>query len=243
MVKARSKKAKFGSHPKAKKAPPMGKRKPQGKSKKPAPKPPARRTVKNSAKAAPKTSAKLFRKRVLAPRAAKTASKTAPKKTGKRGSPVPAPTPAPPATPPVPVIPLPGASAQPVPLPPAVDRALAQAEVEGLISRLPLPVQLIVRTLRALVLEAAPEASEVLEDGTPAYFVNGIFARIVPSEREVLVKFLKGGHLDSAPQLAGEGETRSVSVSSLDEIKENVLRKLVREAVMLNLSSSPTLRA
>ncbi|HEY1087058.1 MAG TPA: DUF1801 domain-containing protein [Archangium sp.] len=121
-------------------------------------------------------------------------------------------------------------------LAPAVNRALAQAEVEGLINRLPPPVQPVVKTLRKLVLEAAPEASELLEDGAPAYFANGVFARIEPNEREVLVKFLKGGQLPSASELPGDGDQRSLSLTDVNELKESVLRKLVREAVMLNLS-------
>ena len=129
------------------------------------------------------------------------------------------------------------------PLAPEVGRALAQADVEGLISRLPPPVQPVVKTLRRLVLESAPEASELLEDGSPSYFANGVFARIIPSERSVLVKFLRGGHLPSANELVGDGETRTLSLSSLAELKETVLRKLVREAVMLNLSTPVTVQA
>lgn len=121
----------------------------------------------------------------------------------------------------------------------ATNRALAQAEVEGLLRRLPPPVQPVVKTLRRLVLAAAPEATEKLEDGAPAYFVNGVFARIEPSEREVLVKFMRGGQLPSAAELQGEGESRTLALSSLAELKESVLRKLVREAVLLNLSPTP----
>ncbi len=120
-----------------------------------------------------------------------------------------------------------------------VERALAQAEVEGLLRRLPPPVQPVVKTLRRLMLDAAPEATERLEDGAPAYFANGVFARIEPQERAVLVKFMRGGELPSAVDLPGDGESRVVSLSSLAELKESVLRKLVREAVMLNLSPVP----
>jgi hypothetical protein len=120
-----------------------------------------------------------------------------------------------------------------VPMFPEVDRALAQAAVEGLISRLPPPVQPVVNTLRRLVLEAAPEAQEQLDDGAPAYFANGVFARIEPTERVVLVRFLKGEQLPSSGELQGD----SLSLSAIDELKESVLRKLVREAVMLNMSS------
>lgn len=139
--------------------------------------------------------------------------------------------------------PAPKAPPKKKPLAPEVDRALMQADVEGLISRLPPPVQPVVKTLRRLVLEAAPEASELLDDGSPAYFANGVFARIIPSERTVLVKFLRGGHLPSASELAGDGETRSISLSSIEELKETVLRKIVREAVMLNLSTPITVQA
>lgn len=121
----------------------------------------------------------------------------------------------------------------------ATNRALAQAEVEGLLRRLPPPVQPVVKTLRRLMLDAAPEATERLEDGAPAYFANGLFARIEPKEREVLVKFMHGGQLPSAAGLPGDGDSRVVSLSSLEELKESVLRKLVREAVMLNLSPAP----
>jgi hypothetical protein len=120
-------------------------------------------------------------------------------------------------------------------LSPEVTRALAQADVEGLVSRLPPPLQPTVNAIRKLVLEAAPEASEKLDDGAPAYFANGVFARIEPAERSVLVRFLKGGQLPSAGELVGD----AVSLSSVDDVKHAVLRKLVREAVLLNLSPSP----
>lgn len=224
MALARSKKkAKSGSKAKSKKAAP--KRKPVMKAKA-AKKKPVK--VKAKAKAAPKKIvAKAAPKKIAKPAPKKIVAKPAPKKIVAKAAPkkiVPRATPAP-----VEIAPK-------KPLAPAVDRALAQADVEGLISRLPPPVQPVVKTLRRLVLEAAPEASELLDDGSPAYFANGVFARIVPSEREVLVKFLRGGHLPSAGELTGDGESRSLSLTSLAELKENVLRKLVREAVMLNMS-------
>lgn len=116
---------------------------------------------------------------------------------------------------------------------PTVKSALEKADVEGLISRLPPPMQLIVKSLRSLVLESAPEASETLDDGAPSYFANGVFARIVPSERAVLLKFLKAASLPSAAELEGD----SLPITELNEVKESVLRKLVREAVLLNLTT------
>ncbi|MGV3625685.1 MAG: DUF1801 domain-containing protein [Archangium sp.] len=129
--------------------------------------------------------------------------------------------------------------AAPATLHPTVKSALAKADVEGLINRLPSPVQPIVKSLRALVLENAPEASEALEDGAPAYFANGLFARIVPEERSVLVKFLKGGQLPSASELVGD----TFHITDFDEVKQSVLRKLVREAVFENLREVPAANA
>ena len=231
MAKARSKKkAKSGSKTKSqtalKKKPAIKARSAKAaKAKKPAPKKKATRAPakKVAAKAAPR---KIAAK--AAPR--KIAAKAAPKKIAAK-------------KPVTRIVPKATPLSPRKPLAPAVDRALMQADVEGLISRLPPPVQPVVKTLRRLVLEAAPEASELLEDGSPAYFANGVFARIVPSERTVLVKFLRGGHLPSASELTGDGETRTLSLSSLEELKETVLRKLVREAVMLNLSTPITVQA
>ncbi|MEW5740589.1 MAG: DUF1801 domain-containing protein [Myxococcota bacterium] len=119
------------------------------------------------------------------------------------------------------------------------NRAAARAEVEGLLARLPPPVAPIVKTLRKLVMEAAPEAVERLEGGVPAYFAGGMFARIEPHERDVLVKFIHGAELPSSAVLQTNGEEGSATLSSLDSVREAVLRTLVREAVLLNLSKSP----
>jgi hypothetical protein len=115
---------------------------------------------------------------------------------------------------------------------PRVQSALAQVTVDGFIMRLAPPVQPIVNALRDILRDAAPEAQELLDDGSPAYFANGIFARIVPQERRVLVRFIKHGQLPSAASVPG-GE---LELTDPGELRESVLRQLVREAVLLNLS-------
>ena len=120
-----------------------------------------------------------------------------------------------------------------------LSRANARAEVEGLLNRLPPPVAPIVKTLRKLVLEAAPEAVERVEGGEAAYFAGGMFARIEPHERDVLIKFMKGAQLPSNAVLQTDGKSGTVTLSSLDSVRASVLRTLVREAVMLNLDKSP----
>ena len=127
--------------------------------------------------------------------------------------------------------------------PDAVDRALKAAEVEGYMARLPPPLQPMVQRLRAILLESAPEAIEFLEHETPSYFAGGVFARIEPTEREVLVRFLRGGSLPSSSELGGSGEERTIALASLEEVRAEVLKKLVREAVSFNLSSGAEAKA
>lgn len=111
-------------------------------------------------------------------------------------------------------------------------------EIEGYVRSLPPPIVPIVNRLRQLVRAAAPEARELLDPNGPAYEVNGLFARIEPGEREVLMTFLRGAALD-APEgtLSGDGETRVVSIGSLAQLKESVLQGLVRQAVLLNVKA------
>ena len=110
-------------------------------------------------------------------------------------------------------------------------------EIEGYVRSLPPPVVPIVNRLRQLVRDAAPEARELLDPHGPAYDANGLFARIEATDREVLVTFLKGAHLDApAGTLAGgDGDSRAVTVNSLESLRESVLQALVRQAVLLNV--------
>lgn len=126
---------------------------------------------------------------------------------------------------------------------PALDRALEVAEVAGYMARLPPPLKPMVKRLRSILLESAPEALEFLEHETPSYFARGVFARIEPKEREVLVRFLRGGSLPSSGELKGHGEERTLKLTSLQELKTEVLKKLVREAVAFNLTLAGQSRA
>lgn len=116
----------------------------------------------------------------------------------------------------------------------ALDRALQAASVKGLMSRLAPPMQPLVNRLRELMLNSAPDAVEMLQHENPAYYAQGVFARIEPKEREVMVRFLRGAMLPSGAGLKGQGEDRELVVSA-DDLKTGLLTKLVREAVSLNL--------
>jgi hypothetical protein len=115
--------------------------------------------------------------------------------------------------------------------------------IEGYVNNLPPPVKPIVNLVRRIVREAAPEARELLHDNSPAYTANGLFARIEARDREVLLSFFEGASLAAPPGVLhdGEGSERHLSISSLDDVRENVLKTLVRQAVILNLSSRPPL--
>lgn len=111
----------------------------------------------------------------------------------------------------------------------------ALPEIEGYVRSLPPPIVPIVNRLRQLVRDAAPEARELLDPNGPVYDSNGLFARIEAGDRQVLITFLKGAQLDAAEgMLLGSGDTRALSVDSLEGLRESVLQGLVRQAVMLN---------
>lgn len=105
-------------------------------------------------------------------------------------------------------------------------------EIEGYVRSLPPPIVPLVNRLRRLVREAAPEAVELLDESGPAYAVNGLFARIEADGGVVRVRFMKGEQLE-AP--AGTLADASVSVTTFEELRENVLSSLVRQAVLLNV--------
>ncbi|MBE2254410.1 MAG: DUF1801 domain-containing protein [Myxococcus sp.] len=111
----------------------------------------------------------------------------------------------------------------------------ALPEIEGYVRSLPPPIVPIVNRLRQLVRDAAPEAKELLDPNGPVYDANGLFARIEATDRQVLITFLKGAQLEAAEgTLSGDGASRAFSVASLDQLRESVLKGLVRQAVLLN---------
>ncbi len=109
--------------------------------------------------------------------------------------------------------------------------------LEGYVSRLPPPVKVLVAGLRKLVKDVAPFTNEYVLDSATAFEANGVFARIQPTDRDVVVAFLRGGDLQ-APEGVLEGENgpyRYLTIKTADELKADVLRSLVRQAVMINI--------
>lgn len=113
---------------------------------------------------------------------------------------------------------------------------LSGESVDSFVKTLPSPQQTVVNRLRALVAQAAPEAMEALRWQQPVFEADGPFAHIKPSATQVHFGFLRGALLE-APDgvLQGQGDLmRYVSITTWKEVKEDILKALVRQAVLLN---------
>lgn len=108
--------------------------------------------------------------------------------------------------------------------------------VEGYVRGLPSPQATIVNRLRALVREAAPEAVETMKWAQPVFEANGPFAHIKAQGKSVNFGFWRGTLLnDPDDKLVGDGEKmRHLKISTLKDIRSDVIRALVRGAVLLN---------
>lgn len=121
----------------------------------------------------------------------------------------------------------------------------AGGNVDAYVSLLPSPQQMIVNRVRALVASAAPEAIETLKWGQPVYEVNGPMAYIKAYKGYVNFGFWRGAMLEGpAEVLEGDGDQmRHVRLFAFDDIKDEVLKTLVRQAALLNSRlGSPTRR-
>jgi len=95
-----------------------------------------------------------------------------------------------------------------------------------------------VKALVELVRAAAPEARESIKWAQPVFDDHGPFLYIKAFKNHVNFGFWRGVDLpDEAGILEGTGEKmRHVKVTGLEDIQEDVLAGLVREAVALNRS-------
>ncbi len=122
---------------------------------------------------------------------------------------------------------------------------LSGESVDVYVKMLPSPQQVIVNRLRALVASAAPEAMESLKWAQPVFEAEGPFAHIRAASGHVNFGFWRGALLEAPPGLLeGEGDMmRHVKIVTWKDVKEDILRALVRQAVLLNLRlGDPTRR-
>ena len=110
------------------------------------------------------------------------------------------------------------------------------ASVDAYIATLRDPQAAVVAALRAIVLAAAPDAVEVVKWAQPVYEKNGPFCYIKAFPRYVNLGFWRGATLPDPDNLVRSGGEKMghVRIATLDDIFEQPLRRLVREAAALN---------
>ncbi len=115
-------------------------------------------------------------------------------------------------------------------------RSPSREAVDEYVSRVDPARREVVEVLRRLVLEQAPNASETIKWGQPCYSKNGNLCYIAADVDHVKLGFFRGGDLpDPGGLLEGTGKKmRHVKVRSLDDIPEEGLSSLIREAVSLD---------
>ena len=90
--------------------------------------------------------------------------------------------------------------------------------------------------LRKLVLDTAPNAEEAIKWSQPVYSENGPFCYIKAFKKHVNFGFWRGAQLDDPSGLLQSGGKKMghVRIDSLEDIRPDVFKTLVRQAVELN---------
>jgi hypothetical protein len=94
----------------------------------------------------------------------------------------------------------------------------------------------VVTSLRKIVKEAVPDASEAVKWAQPVYDFHGPFAYIRAFKNHVNFGFWRGASLDD-PQglLQGDGEKmRHIKLTGQAEVKPDIFKNFVQQAVRLN---------
>ncbi len=114
-------------------------------------------------------------------------------------------------------------------------KAGTNAEVDAFVAKLKPPNKELAKALRKLVLEISP-MEEAVKWGFPHYSQNGGVCAIIPYKDHVNLEFYRGTELDDPNGLLeGTGKKlRHVKIRKLEDIKTDVLKELLLEAVKLN---------
>jgi hypothetical protein len=112
----------------------------------------------------------------------------------------------------------------------------ARRTVDDYVAAIPAPLGDVVARLRRVIREAAPEALETIKWGQPVYDAGGPFAALKAHARHVTLTFWRGAALpDEGRLLEGDGDRmRHARFSSVEGVREEAVRELVRAAVELN---------
>ncbi|HLF80488.1 MAG TPA: DUF1801 domain-containing protein [Anaerolineales bacterium] len=105
--------------------------------------------------------------------------------------------------------------------------------------------QELVAAIRAIVQEAAPEASESIKWAQPVYEVGGPFAYIKAHSGSVNFGFWRGVDLtDPGGLLEGTGDKmRHVKLAGMSDIRKQAFQNFVRQAIQLNQTKGDPTKA
>lgn len=108
--------------------------------------------------------------------------------------------------------------------------------VDDFIAAQPADSQLRLRSLRKLILDAAPHVGESIKYDIPFYTCHGLLCYLNPKPDYVDFGFCRGVELsDEGGLLYGDNkEVRKVKVTRLDGPLVQSLRQLVQEALLVN---------
>ncbi len=108
-------------------------------------------------------------------------------------------------------------------------------EITEMIDGWEYPNREIGHKLRLIILKIDEEITEAVKWGAPAFTYKKNLCSIMPHTDHVNLRFFNGGALsDPHNVLEGTGKSmRHMKVHAIEDIKENVIAELVREAVSL----------
>jgi len=94
----------------------------------------------------------------------------------------------------------------------------------------------VVAALRELMRQAAPNATEMISYGIPAYKGRKIFAVISPTKKDITFSFTHGAEFeDKYELLKGVGKiARHVKIKSLQAFNEDALRYYIKQALAID---------
>jgi hypothetical protein len=109
--------------------------------------------------------------------------------------------------------------------------------LEEYLSQYPEEMNIIARNLRNLILEIVPDMDENIKWKNLFYEKNGFICAIVIHGDHVNLEFARGTELeDPYRMLEGTGKKiRHMKIHNSDEIKSNEIKKMLLEAVDLNI--------
>jgi hypothetical protein len=113
---------------------------------------------------------------------------------------------------------------------------MEEKTVDDYVGSLESPKAEIVKRIRQVILEAAPDAVESIKWAQTVYESGGPFAYIKAFKSDVNLGFWRGAEIiDSNELLGGTGEKmRHVSLKDMDDIDKDALADFVPQAVRLN---------